>query len=525
LLKASASSAWDILRTSAQSGRLIGAMASRDDVSEGTSVDNAENSDVIDSDDKDGKPVVWKGKNSALLTSGIIIADVVGAGILGMPRAVASFGWLLGAIVMAFMLACNVHISILMWKVRIGSPTCQDAHTYVDLCRGSFRSAPKWQRRSMAIATGISQYSFMFGLLGIYLLSAGKGFGIVFYMKQLCLPKWAAIAGAVLLPFAGTAREMGTYKSLVWVNVATLCGTVLIPLAYFAVMGVEPPEGSEVVALAPLTATKVLSGLSTFTFGMTSQFMLAEIISEMRDPKELPKAYVKLSAPFQLLAFMIAGIGGYYYLGDKASGMINENLPFNASIQIAAICLMTHMLISYLIKGVVFCRAILNLAKPKYANPDDPRKRSLAAWNGVVIPTLIAAWLLANLVPFFGDFVDLLGASFTPLSCWVIPILMFLRYYWDAEEKPSVSIFEWLLIVIEMSLASVLMILGTKSSLETLAAHWETYGYPFECHCEWIWNTCECSKDHIGMEQCLASPITTAVTALVSHTLANITTP
>merc|ERR1712039_830905 len=119
------------------------------------------------------------------------------------------------------------------------------------------------------------------------------------------------------------------------------------------------------------------------------------------------------------------------------------------------------MLISYLIKSVCFCRGILTKAKAKYASPDDQRKRSMAAWNAVVIPSLFGAWLFANLVPFFGDAVDLLGASFTPLSCWVMPIVMFVRYYADAseEERPKVTMLEWVALALEMALALVLMVL------------------------------------------------------------------
>jgi len=451
----------------------------------------------------------YHAKNNAWLTAGIIVADVVGAGILGMPRAVAQFGWLLGGLVMVIMLAANVHISILMWKVRMNCKACDGSKTYVGLCRGAFALAPKWQRRALLTLTGVSQYSFLFGLMGIYLLSAGKGMGMIFYNQQICLPKWSLIAAAILLPFAGSAREMGSYQSLVWINIITLCGTVLIPLAFYLIAGTDmlSTEDAHWYAVSPITATGVLSGLSTFTFGMTSQFMLTEIISEMKDPKELPKAYGTISAPFQLAAFMTAGLGGYFFLGDKSAGMMNENLPFNVPFQVAAVCLVVHMLISYLIKGVVFSSAILRNVKEDYANPDDPRKRSLAAWNGVVIPTLAAAWLLANLVPFFGDAVDLLGASFTPLSCWLIPIAMFIRYYYDAgEDRPHVGVFEWIAILAEVSLALVLMFLGTYSSIQTVVEHWHTYGPPFDCHCEGLWNTCACSGDHIGMDLCHLMP-------------------
>jgi len=463
------------------------------------------------SDDQDvtsetthSKPA-YHGSNSVWLTAGIIVADVVGAGILGMPRAVARFGWALGAVVMVVLLAANVHISILMWKVRVGCAECDGARTYLDLCRGAFAKAPAWQQRTAACLTGWSQYSFLFGLLGIYLLSAGKGLGMLFFRNQLCLPVWSALAALLLWPFAGTAREMGSYQSLVWINIITLCGTVLIPLGYYTVAGAQELERSDAhwYAVSPLTVTGVLSGLSTYTFGMTSQFMLAEIISEMKDPMQLPKAYATLSAPFQLTAFLVAGLGGYYWMGDKSAGMMNENLPFNAAFQVASTCLVIHMLISYLIKGVVFCMSILKKAKPQYAHPHDSRKRTLAAWNAVVLLVLFAAWLIANLVPFFGDAVDLLGASLTPISCWIIPIMMFVRYYMDAgENRPRVSSFEWVCIVGELLLAVLLMIFGTFSSIVTLMEHWHTYGPPFDCHCEGIWNTCECSADHIGMDMC-----------------------
>merc|ERR1719401_833938 len=118
-------------------------------------------------------------------------------------------------------------------------PGCEGARTYMDMARGAFADAPRLQRRAVVVVTGASQYVFLFGLLGLYLLSAGKGLGMLFYGQRLCLPLWSAIAAIILLPFAGTAREMGAYESLVWINVITLCGTVLIPLVYYIAVGTQ----------------------------------------------------------------------------------------------------------------------------------------------------------------------------------------------------------------------------------------------------------------------------------------------
>ena len=51
---------------------------------------------------------------------------------------------------------------------------------------------------------------------------------------------------------------------------------------------------------------------------MTSQLILVEIIAEMKEPMQMPRAYAKISAPFQLVMFAVAGIGGYLCMGNKA---------------------------------------------------------------------------------------------------------------------------------------------------------------------------------------------------------------
>ncbi|CAL1169810.1 unnamed protein product [Cladocopium goreaui] len=385
-------------------------------------------------------------QNGVCLTAGIIVADVVGAGILAMPLAVANFGLVPGSIALVVFLAANVHISIVMWRVRMFCPTCENANTYTALVRGAFASAPVWQRHLMVVVTGFCQKSFILGMLVLYLMSAGKGFGMMFYETQICLPVWVFYAALLLFPFAVTARRMGTWQSLVWINVATIIGTVLIPLAYYALYGTEKfrLSGSKVEMVSNLSSREMLSSASIYTFGMTSQFLLVEIIAEMKEPLKMPIAYAAVSAPLQLVMFAVAGIGGYLCMGNKVDGMMNENLPFGGAFQLAAGCMLTHMLISYLIKGVVLCKSVHRLADAKYADASDNRLRSWIVWICIVSLMLLLAWFLANIVPFFGAAVDLLGASVTPISCWLVPLILYMRMCcdypdWDCEDPKSSS--------------------------------------------------------------------------------------
>jgi len=137
----------------------------------------------IDSKDSDLKELL--GHNGVLLTAGIIVADVVGAGILAMPVAMANFGLYPGIIALVLLMAANVHVSIVMWRVRMFCPSCIGTTTYTAYVRGAFAKAPTWQRRAIISLTGFSQKSFLLGLMGIYLLSAGKGMG--FTIALCCL--------------------------------------------------------------------------------------------------------------------------------------------------------------------------------------------------------------------------------------------------------------------------------------------------------------------------------------------------
>jgi len=466
--------------------------------------DTVTNKWAIDSQDSDLKEL--EGHNGVWLTAGIIVADVVGAGILAMPLAMAKLGLVPGTIILVVLLLANVHISILMWRVRMFCPTCMGSVTFTELVRDCFAEAPAWQRHLIVILTAICQKSFLFGLLAVYLMSGAKGLGMILHEVKLCLPVWAVLAALLLFPFAGTARHMGSWQSLVWVNVITLCGTVMIPLGYYGIAGVSGIRlpGSEVEFFVEPTFEDILSALSTFTFGMTSQFMLMEIIAEMKVPMQLPRAYAGISAPFQLSMFAIAGIGGYMFMGNKVSGMMNENLPFGLPFQIAAGCMAAHMLISYLIKGVVFCKSIHRLVDREFASASDTRTRSWIGWMTTVVLVLCICWLLANLVPFFSDAVDLLGASVTPISCWLIPTALYIRFYWDyphlrSSGHPWLTILEWIVIGAEIAMALILTFFGTAAAVDKIVKDWHTFGLPFSCHCEGLWSTCACSADHVGM--------------------------
>uniref|UniRef100_A0A7S1L684 Amino acid transporter transmembrane domain-containing protein n=1 Tax=Alexandrium catenella TaxID=2925 RepID=A0A7S1L684_ALECA len=369
----------------------------------------------------------------------------------------------------------------------------------------AFRHAPDWQRRTMESLTLYSQQLFLFLVLALYSLSVGRCLGTLFYDElRLCLPVLVAIGLLSFMPVHLSSRSMGEYKGLIALNVATIIGSALIPLVHMGASGVKETRAPDSVMkpVADLSVAGVLSGLEVMSFAFTSQFMLVEIIAEMRNPAEFPSAYM-ISAPFQGIMFLIAGVGAYFYMGSAVNGILGENLPFGPTFRVAAVCLLVHMLITFLIKGVVFCRFAQQVWNPNGLN--DVSWRGWSAWSTTVVVCTALCWLLAQIVPFFTDLMDLLGASLTPLSCYIIPVVLYCRWLHDTGYKDrTIGPIEGTALVLEVLLSLVLMIFGTYFSITTILGKWKTYGAPFECHCTNLWATCECSPNHAGMEHCLA---------------------
>ncbi|CAE7491525.1 mtr [Symbiodinium necroappetens] len=193
----------------------------------------------------------------------------------------------------------------------------------------------------------------------------------------------------------------------------------------------------------------------TFAFAFSGQFILVEIMSEMEDMKEFPKAYFAYSLPFQAAAFIGVGLSVYYFRGDAASGMIVDEIPFGNSERYAAICLVGHMLITYVIKSVVLCRGLL---KEFHRRDMITSSNTWAAWHYMVLAVLASSWLLAQIVPFFSDLVNVLGSTFTPTIAFMTPMFLYLLLVRVQDFTPSRL--EMVAIAVEIAVSVVMLLYG-----------------------------------------------------------------
>lgn len=135
----------------------------------------------------------------------IIVGEVLGTGIMGLPKAMASLGWGLGMLSVTLFAATAIYSGVLLSRVRIMYP---GATGYADLAH----RLGGWRFGCFTNCAILFNWSF---LLPYYLMAAANGLVTAFYDADACYWQWALLVLAFLLPAAQVPSRLGLL-SLAW---------------------------------------------------------------------------------------------------------------------------------------------------------------------------------------------------------------------------------------------------------------------------------------------------------------------
>jgi len=279
----------------------------------------------------------------------------------------------------------------------------------------------------------------------------------------------------------------------------TITVAIGVSLGYVANLGTDqtitPGAGTENVPAA-LDALTFATAFSKIAFAYAGQFLYFEFMAEMIDPSDFPKAVYRLAGPYQVTVYLTAGILGYYLKGQNATGLMVNWIPYNGWLRFAALMLFSHIIVVYVINANVLAKACHRVFFPETV--EERSTRATTHWFLVNVVIIILCIIVAISIPFFDSLTGLIGASLIPIACWHLPIVYFiLAYKKNGYQIPTI---DWILCIFIFSLGTVLVLVGTYSNMSDILDSWSTYGYPFSCGCEDVWNTCDCSSDHTGMD-------------------------
>ena len=292
-----------------------------------------------------------------ILAGLLLVADVVGVGIMEIPGNLARVGWLVGLPVLAIFLPLNLYTGLLLGRLKLVFPNEASA-SYGALAGAVFGPVGR-------VAIGAIVYTKILLALGAFLLVLTQALQGVFNDVELCQPYVSLFAGVVLLPLnqLRTLTGVAIISAVSFVTVLAAIAICVVSLLAGANPKYEGPDAaSEAVATSSDFFTTFAAG-SGFVFAYVGHAIYLEIASEMKRPERFSRA-LTLSAALIGTSYLAVGIVAYASAGALTPSFLLDVLPYDWSRRIANALLFVHVLISYTISNQVMTRAVLRCAVP-----------------------------------------------------------------------------------------------------------------------------------------------------------------
>ena len=370
-----------------------------------------------------------------------IINDVIGAFLILYSSVILGmYGWVLGLLILILMWPLNLYTAHLLWRCRNAFP---GAISIGDLVFYVTRSS-------------VAMYAaFFFANLCILITLSNQVFtaasNIYYFFDRtypelyggMCFAGVSAIVVAILVPLT----QIRYLHQLTPINILNVtCMLIFMVLAVYSLVlrgDVSPDHmvGPNTDALSmtwtnpgSLQASGPVLGFQVLFNGYYYQVLILEMMGEMKDPAEFPKANY-WSTPVILGVTLTMAITQYYYLGGRQEivdvtpvsvlesffGTSNRRNP----VAIAAIaCFSVHMIGCCVIRSVVLTRSCLLLIAPKRANESNWGSR--LAWTAISLVVLAVAWGLSTVIvtiaftAWITTMLVIVVTFFIPIACYLV---------------------------------------------------------------------------------------------------------
>ncbi|KAL3498391.1 hypothetical protein ACH5RR_041123 [Cinchona calisaya] len=418
--------------------------------------------------DDDGRP---KRKGTLVTASAHIITSVIGSGVLSLPWAIAQLGWIIGPVALILFALITLFASTLLADCyRSPDPiTGRRNYIYMDVVKANLGG------RNIQLS-GIAQYINLIGFTVGYTITTS--FSMAAIKRSYCFHRHGHSVGChtsnnpfmitfgiiqIFISQIPNFHELSVL-SLITTTVCFLHASIGLGLSIAKVIGgphvqtslIGAPIGEDMSRMDKIWSTFTALGNLAFAYAFSD--VLIEIQDTLRSGP--PENKVMKQASFtgisiSTLFYILCGLVGYAALGNNAPGNLLAGFGFFEPfwlIDVANLCVIIHLVGAYQICCQPVFAFIESRSRQKWPNarlinkeyqinlPNNGHFRFThfkIIWRTIYV---ILATLLAMSLPFFNDFVGLLGAaSFWPLTVY-FPIKMHiarknipkpsLRWFW-----------------------------------------------------------------------------------------------
>lgn len=384
--------------------------------------------------EKEQKNVVVIKRTASLFSSSINLTNtIIGAGVLGLPYAVATCGLVVGTLMM-FLSACAGAFGLYLLV------QCSD--------RCNSKSTPSYYTCAMEtypqVAFVIDTVVFIkcFGVAVSYLIVIGDLMpDVMRYITDVGEDHiltnrlfWIGLFAVIIVPLCFLKQLHSLWFSSL-LSLFTVAYLLALVIAYFFVDGlpIDPEREIDVVKFS----TKFFKVMTIFVFGFTCHQNIFSIYNELHDPT--PKrinSVIIISISTALFVYLSIAILGYITYGNEVLDNIIENYPKDSIFAtIGRIFIAIHVAFAVPLQNhpARICldnlyRLFVSSVLKKIATPQTILRFTIETF--VILSCVYVLGLTFNQLDVM---LALVGATGSTTMCYILPGLFYLKMYRDQE--------------------------------------------------------------------------------------------
>ncbi|TPX42496.1 hypothetical protein SeMB42_g05104 [Synchytrium endobioticum] len=385
-----------------------------------------------------------------------LVCVIIGTGILALPYALRQSGWI-GVLIILFSAAVNdstgrMLVACLYSPAGRPSSSKRRLNSYAQVGQAAFGRRGK-------ILVDVFYRCALGGITTMYIVLAGtnaaSGLGMISARAWICVLALVAMIPVIIL------------RSLKEVAVVSLLATLVSIIVVVIIIAAAITQLIESPALPPYNFISISgfpSALATVSFSFGGNFIYPDVEHSLADPSAFPSVLRKAMLVVCLVYIVIATMG-YAAWGMAAQSPILANLPPDSfSTMVATASITLHVLLAC---PVLISTLTTDIERswtcPKWLSANGGWS-SLKARIGLRMGLAVLIAGLAASIPYFTDWVEVMGAIANTALVFVFPVV----FYYQLNGWGRRSWGEWCWISAILGVGITGGVLGGVNALVTL---------------------------------------------------------
>lgn len=348
-----------------------------------------------------------------------VIKTQFGLGVLGLPSAFHTLGFVPAVIVLAILGAMCVWTGLMVGNFRLKHPSVYSVADAGQILFG------RVGREVMGL--------YLWGLYSLSLGAVALGLSVAFNVfsdHAACTLAWAGMAAGISLIMCIALRSL---KSLVaFGGVSVLCIFIAVWTVAIAALAQKRPAGApptgpidkEVQAFSSVTFSAAMSAVSSMLFALCGTASFFTIHAEMKEPQKWKYSLLMGQAfvlgNYFLIACIVYGKVGVYVTSPAlgSAGRLIAQIAYGIALPALFFTALFQIHVAAKYTFVRMLRGTVHLQKSTMTH--------WLVWSGSCVLSCVVGFIIAAAVPFFNELIGLIGSLFGTALALIVPCMMYI---------------------------------------------------------------------------------------------------